>query len=91
MVYDPIDRSKSNNINSSLPVETIFAIYKRPDHVQPDDDGGYAMDVFQQRGTNMVMDGHCMYSAMTMLVLTIHNGARQSRVSSPRRIPTCAY
>jgi len=70
-VFDPIDGSK--NIDSSLPVGTIFGIYKVPEGIQRGEKG-YSMDMFLQRGTNMVAAGYCLYSATTVLVLTMGNG-----------------
>jgi len=70
-VFDPIDGSK--NIDSSLPVGTIFGIYQIPQGVQAGPDG-YSMDWFLQRGTQMVGAGYCLYSATCVLVLTMGNG-----------------
>jgi len=65
-VFDPIDGSK--NIDSSLPVGTIFGIYKAS--------GGLPADVsaFKQNGNTMVAAGYCLYSATTVLVLTLGSG-----------------
>jgi len=53
-VFDPIDGSK--NIDSSLPVGTIFGIYKAS--------GGLPADfaAFKQNGNTMVAAGYCLYS-----------------------------
>ena len=69
-VFDPIDGSK--NIDSSLPVGTVFGIYRSPEGVTMkkskgvDDDnggnGGYCLESFLQRGTKMVAAGYCLYS-----------------------------
>jgi fructose-1,6-bisphosphatase I len=68
-VFDPIDGSK--NIDSSLPVGTVFGIYKSPEGVVinnkkggggGDDDKGYSLESFLQRGTKMVAAGYCLYS-----------------------------
>ena len=58
-VFDPIDGSK--NIDSSLPVGTVFGIYKSPEGVKKGDEG-YSLDSFLQRGTKMVAAGYCLYS-----------------------------
>lgn len=65
-VFDPIDGSK--NIDSSLPVGSIFAIYKN----QPGSD----MDesTFLQDGKGLVAAGYCLFSATTVLVLTHGKG-----------------
>ncbi|CAJ1932936.1 unnamed protein product [Cylindrotheca closterium] len=64
--FDPIDGSK--NIDSSLPLGSIFAIYKK----QP----GSKVDTstFYQDGTGMVAAGYCLFSASTVLVLTMGAG-----------------
>jgi len=61
-VFDPIDGSK--NIDASLPVGTIFGIYKSMPGTKADD------STFLQKGNEMVAAGYCLYSATTMLVLT---------------------
>ena len=53
-VFDPIDGSK--NIDASLPVGTIFGIYKRP----PGND--VSIESFLQDGHNLVSAGYCLYS-----------------------------
>jgi len=70
-VFDPIDGSK--NIDSSLPVGTVFGIYRRPEGVEFEKDG-LNLDSFLQRGTEMVAAGYCLYSATTVLVLTLGSG-----------------
>lgn len=66
-VFDPLDGSK--NIDASLPVGTIFGIYKTvvPD-TKPDE------STFLQSGTEMVAAGYCLYSAATIMVLTLGSG-----------------
>lgn len=61
-VFDPIDGSK--NIDSSLPVGTVFGIYKSPEGVKKSGDGeeGFRLESFLQRGTKMVAAGYCLYS-----------------------------
>jgi len=72
-VFDPIDGSK--NIDASLPVGTVFGIYRSPDQGVRDDHGkGWSLDSFLQRGTRMVAAGYCLYSATTVLVLTLGSG-----------------
>jgi len=70
-VFDPIDGSK--NIDSSLPVGTVFGIYRAPDGASAGKDG-LNLDSFLQRGTKMVAAGYCLYSATTVLVLTLGSG-----------------
>ena len=70
-VFDPIDGSK--NIDSSLPVGTVFGIYRVPEGVKNNKDG-FSMESFLQRGTKMVAAGYCLYSATTVLVLTLGSG-----------------
>jgi fructose-1,6-bisphosphatase I len=53
-VFDPIDGSK--NIDSSLPVGTVFGIYKCTPGTSPTD------DTFLQKGDEMVAAGYCLYS-----------------------------
>lgn len=72
-VFDPIDGSK--NIDSSLPVGTVFGIYRCPEGIDnKSEDGGWNVDSFLQRGTEMVAAGYCLYSATTVLVLTLGSG-----------------
>ena len=64
-VFDPIDGSK--NIDSSLPVGTVFGIYRSPEGFKSRGDGsngekGYCLESFLQRGTKMVAAGYCLYS-----------------------------
>jgi len=65
-VFDPIDGSK--NIDSSLPVGTVFGIYKCTPGTSPTD------ETFLQKGDEMVAAGYCLYSATTVLVLTMGSG-----------------
>ena len=53
-VFDPIDGSK--NIDSSLPVGTIFGIFR----TQPG--ASSSIDAFKQNGNSMVAAGYCLYS-----------------------------
>ena len=71
-VFDPIDGSK--NIDSSLPVGTVFGIYRCPEGANQHSKEGWSMDSFLQRGTEMVAAGYCLYSATTVLVLTLGSG-----------------
>jgi fructose-1,6-bisphosphatase I len=59
-VFDPIDGSK--NIDASLPVGTVFGIYRSPEGVHRQNEKGYALESFLQRGTKMVAAGYCLYS-----------------------------
>ena len=54
-VFDPIDGSK--NIDSSLPVGSIFGIYRKPAG-----GGATQMDSFLQDGNNLVVAGYCLFS-----------------------------
>jgi hypothetical protein len=65
-VFDPIDGSK--NIDASLPVGTIFGIYRKPEI------GKVTEDSFLQDGRGLVAAGYCLYSATTVLVLTLGSG-----------------
>jgi len=65
-VFDPIDGSK--NIDASLPVGSIFGIYKK----QPGSDVGE--QTFLQDGGALVAAGYCLFSASTVLVLTLGSG-----------------
>jgi len=62
-VFDPLDGSK--NIDSSLPVGSIFSIYKK----QPGSDR-----TFLQTGAGLVASGYCLFSATTVMVLTMGSG-----------------
>ncbi len=73
-VFDPIDGSK--NIDASLPVGTIFGIYRCPEGgvtavVAEGEEGsrgrGWNIESFLQRGTKLVAAGYCLYSATTVL------------------------
>ena len=52
--FDPIDGSK--NIDASLPVGTIFGIFKCPPGTQPTE------KTFLQKGREMIAAGYCLYS-----------------------------
>jgi len=63
-VFDPLDGSK--NIDSSLPVGSIFGIYKNSTFVD---------DPFLQDGSQgLVAAGYCLFSATTVLVITMGSG-----------------
>lgn len=53
-VFDPIDGSK--NIDASLPVGSIFGIYKKQPGTQVDD------STFLQDGRALVAAGYCLFS-----------------------------
>jgi len=65
-VFDPIDGSK--NIDSSLPVGSIFGIYKNQPGSVVDD------STFLQDGKALVAAGYCLFSATCVLVLTHGKG-----------------
>jgi fructose-1,6-bisphosphatase I len=54
-VFDPIDGSK--NIDASLPVGTIFGIYRRPSTGAPVSETSFLQD-----GKSLVAAGYCLYS-----------------------------
>jgi fructose-1,6-bisphosphatase I len=66
VAMDPIDGSK--NIDASLPVGSIFGIYKAPPGKKVDETS------FLQTGNNLVAAGYCLFSATTVLVLTLGSG-----------------
>jgi fructose-1,6-bisphosphatase I len=65
-VFDPIDGSK--NIDASLPVGNIFGIYKCQPGTKVDE------STFLQDGRSLVAAGYCLFSATTVLVLTLGSG-----------------
>lgn len=65
-VFDPIDGSK--NIDASLPVGNIFGIYKKQPGTTVDE------STFLQDGRSLVAAGYCLFSATTVLVLTMGSG-----------------
>jgi len=69
-VFDPMDGS--SNIDCGLSTGTIFGVYKRPSFGPSDD-----MSTIQQKGTELLIAGYCLYSASTHLVLTIRSGVHQ--------------
>jgi fructose-1,6-bisphosphatase I len=54
-VFDPIDGSK--NIDASLPVGTVFGIYRKPPYVTKVDHSSFLQD-----GRALVAAGYCLYS-----------------------------
>ncbi|KAL7561795.1 hypothetical protein ACA910_013333 [Epithemia clementina (nom. ined.)] len=67
-VFDPLDGSQ--NIDASLPVGTIFGIYRPPPGTAMKDNDA----AFLQSGNSLVAAGYCLYSATTVLVLTMGSG-----------------
>jgi len=66
-VFDPIDGSK--NIDASLPVGTVFGIYRKAPGMDA------SVESLLQRGSDsIVAAGYCLYSATTVLVLTLGSG-----------------
>ena len=65
-VFDPLDGSK--NIDASLPVGSIFGIYRPPPGTEIN------TDAFLNNGNTLVAAGYCLYSATTVLVLTMGSG-----------------
>lgn len=66
-VFDPLDGSK--NIDSSLPVGSIFGIYRAQPGVPIS-----GTKSFLQTGRNLVASGYCLFSATTVLVVTLGSG-----------------
>lgn len=66
-VFDPLDGSK--NIDSSLPVGSIFGIYRAEPGVPIN-----GTKSFLQTGRQLVASGYCLFSATTVLVLTLGSG-----------------
>lgn len=66
-VFDPIDGSK--NIDASLPVGSIFGVYKKAPGATGADES-----TFLQDGRSLVAAGYCLFSATTVLVLTLGSG-----------------
>jgi len=66
-VFDPLDGSK--NIDSSLPVGSIFGIYRAQPGVPVN-----GTKSFLQTGRNLVASGYCLFSATTVLVVTLGSG-----------------
>lgn len=66
-VFDPLDGSK--NIDSSLPVGSIFGIYRAQSGVPVN-----GTKSFLQTGRNLVASGYCLFSATTVLVVTLGSG-----------------
>eukprot|EP01041_Mallomonas_annulata_P010942 gene10942-22842_t len=69
-VFDPLDGS--SNIDGGLPTGTIFGVYKKPTYGSID-----KLSTVQQKGTELLVAGYCLYSASTHLVITIRNGVNQ--------------
>jgi fructose-1,6-bisphosphatase I len=60
-VFDPLDGSA--NIDASLPVGTIFGIYRRPHGIGGDiADTKTLHEMFQQDGSQLVAAGYCLFS-----------------------------
>ena len=64
-MFDPIDGSK--NIDASLPVGTIFGIYKKPPGTSRTISSIDATDdkmnqPFLQDGSGLIVAGYCLYS-----------------------------
>jgi fructose-1,6-bisphosphatase I len=65
-VFDPLDGSK--NIDASFPVGTVFGIYRAPPATKIDKKS------FLQNGNSLCAAGYCLYSATSVLVLTLGSG-----------------
>mmetsp|Transcript_8859 Transcript_8859/g.11781 ORF Transcript_8859/g.11781 Transcript_8859/m.11781 type:complete len:447 (-) Transcript_8859:95-1435(-) len=68
-VFDPLDGSK--NIDASLPVGSIFGIYRPPPGTKI---GSDAKAFLHDGSSTLVASGYCLYSATTVLVLTMGSG-----------------
>ena len=62
VVFDPLDGS--SNIDSGLPVGTIFGIYKKNNYQI-----GINDDTIKQKGSNLILSGYCLYAASTNFVI----------------------
>jgi fructose-1,6-bisphosphatase I len=69
VAFDPLDGS--GNIDTSMPVGTIFSIYRR---TTPLGTPGEARDFFRQ-GSEQVAAGYVLYGSSTMLVYACDHGA----------------
>jgi len=66
-VFDPLDGS--SNIDSGLPTGTIFGVHRNPSFGPKD-----PLSVVQQRGSNLVVAGYCIYAASCTLCITLRAG-----------------
>jgi len=72
-VFDPLDGSK--NIDSSLPVGSIFGIYRPAPGTDLKNKNDLAAAFLQgDASRSLVAAGYCLYSASTVLVLTMGSG-----------------
>lgn len=67
VIFDPLDGS--SNIDVSVTIGTIFAIYRRVS-----ESGPVTTADFLQKGTEMVAAGYVVYGSSTMLVYTTGHG-----------------
>ena len=72
-VFDPLDGS--SNIDSGLPTGTIFGVHRNPAFGSSD-----PLKVVQQRGSNLVVAGYCIYSASCTICITLGGAASGSGV-----------
>jgi fructose-1,6-bisphosphatase I len=68
LLFDPLDGS--SNIDFTIPVGTIFAIYTR---ITPEDEPATLEDCLQQ-GRKMIAAGYLIYGSSTMLVYSTGHG-----------------
>lgn len=65
IMFDPLDGS--SNIDINAPIGTIFSVSRAPE-------GDISDDSFLIPGRNQIAAGYVMYSAQTILTLTVGNG-----------------
>ncbi|KAG0557517.1 hypothetical protein KC19_11G136900 [Ceratodon purpureus] len=72
VVFDPLDGSR--NIDASIPTGTIFGIYRRLPETDylPTEEKAYAN--VMQRGERMVAAGYALYSASTLMAISVGSG-----------------
>ncbi|CAB9526520.1 Fructose-1,6-bisphosphatase class 1 [Seminavis robusta] len=69
-VFDPLDGSA--NLDSGIPVGTIFGIFRHGTECQLDRQ--LCLEDVLQPGRNLVAAGYCLYSSATTLVMTLGDG-----------------
>jgi len=62
--FDPLDGS--SNIELSIPVGSIFSIYKR--------DNSNEKEAVLRKGSDMLLGGYALYGSSTMVVIATHHG-----------------
>jgi fructose-1,6-bisphosphatase I len=99
VVFDPLDGS--SNIESGLPMGTIFGIYRNTPAEATTD----AAALCSRKGEDLVAAGYCLYAAATHFVLTLRQGVHlftlddqtgqfhlsRSNMQLPSTGPICAF